>query len=275
MGSNGSGGGVGLRVSAEQVCIVLFNDLSALDRHELEAVLEAWLGPCDVQIARVSSGGLAAGTVIFEQHRVVILATPAPVGKEVLARTVGIAPMPAEARAEMLSHRAAMRLLYVGESASPLEQLTALYTLAGALLNMGGLGIVNERAALAVPARLAERYLAQLGSDPPPIQLWVGAVVFNLDEGEDEAARYLIRTYGMEQMRLPDLCVSLRDRSWADDAFHALINICLYMAESAADQPIGEGDRVDFGGRTYLLVEPGSEVQATAGSGRLLMALEV
>src|SRR5439155_425791 len=107
----------------------------------------------------------------------------APVTKDVLARTVGVSPMPDELRRELIGHRAAIRLLYVGDAPEALDQLTALYAVAGALMQQDGLGIVNERAALAQPAELVDEYLPELGGNPPPLPLWIGVVTYG---GEEE-----------------------------------------------------------------------------------------
>src|SRR5687767_5605080 len=211
---------ISLRVSAEQSCTVLFDRLPALDNEALTLALDRWVGPCYVDVSRMASSALIAGTINFDIHRVVLLAMPVPVSKEALARTVEISPMPEEARVAMMDHRAAVRLLYLGDSASPIEQLIAIYIVAGALMEMGGLGLLNERAALALPAPLAHEYLAQLVGGPLPIQLWVGAVSFRLAEGVGVSEpRYAIRTYGMEQMHLPDLCAVMHDLAEADDAY--------------------------------------------------------
>jgi hypothetical protein len=237
------------------------------------------------------SSAMIAGTVNFgiqdsalrtphsalHNHRVVLLGMPAPVSKDALARTVEVSPMPEEMRVELMGHRGAVRLLYVGESDAPVEQLTALHSVAGALMAMGGMGLLNERAALALPATLARQYLSQLGEGTLPIELWVGAVTFRIDEAgyEAEQSRYLMRTYGMEQMRLPDLGMIMREQSQADDAYRVLMNVCLYMAESATGEPLTGGDRVDFGGRTYLLTDPGEDVGQFAPAGRVLLVIEV
>jgi hypothetical protein len=202
-------------------------------------------------------------------HRVVAVALNAPVRREVLERTVAVSPMPDDRRQALLGHRAAVRLLYTGDAADPVEELTALYRVAGALVLHGGLGILNERAALALPAELVRRYLPELGGETPPISLWVGAVTFPLDE-----ERYLMRTYGMEQMDLPDLAMYMHDRSHADEVYHVLINTCLYMVENRR-QTLGPGHRVDFKERTYLLTEPsetGPEFESHTG---LLLMVEV
>jgi hypothetical protein len=270
-------GGVSLRVSAEQSCTVLFEKLPTLDNDILAAHLDPWIGPCYTDVTRISSSALLVGTVNFDLHRVVLLGMPAAVSKEALARTVGVSPMPEEMRAGLMDHQAAVRLLYVGDSDSSVEQLTALHSVAGALMEMGGVGLLNERAALALPAALAKHYLSQLGGGTLPIELWVGAVTFRIEDGAGASEpRYLIRTYGMEQMRLPDLGMIMREQSQADDAYRVLLNVCLYMAEgSQPGEQLAAGDRVDFGGRSYLLTEAGEDIGQYAPGGRVLVVIEV
>jgi hypothetical protein len=276
---NGKGGGgvPALRISAEQACTVLYPRLPALDSRTLTESLTGLVGPCEVEWGRLPTPGapLVAGTAHFGEHRVVMIALDAPVSREVLERTVVVSPMPEELRAEMLFHRAAIRLLYVGGSQVHIEQLTALYLVAGALLDLGGVGVLNERGAIAVPTERAVEHLLQLTGGVAPIQLWVGVVTFNLDDDpETEASRYLMRTYGMEQMRLPDLCFFMRDRTGADDAYHTLMNICLHMSEPSG-QPLKEGDRVDFSSRSYLLTQPSEDIKDIAPRGQVLLVVDI
>jgi hypothetical protein len=269
-GSNGNGAGKPARIAARQACTLLYNSMPALDATLLQGTLQQIVGPCTVEWARASAPGvpLVGGLARFGPHRIVMIALDAPVREDVLARTVGVSPMPDDLRREMLGHKASIRLLYTGDAEEPVEQLTALYVVAAALLLRGGLGLLNERAALALPTELVVTYLPQLGSsESPPIPLWVGVVTFSPDE--ETLARYLVRTYGMEQLALPELATYIRDRAAADDAYHALMNICLYIVEGRDKHQMGAGDRVDFNGRTYLFTEPpdagGAELSSLSG----------
>ena len=263
------------QVSARQACTVLFDRLPALQSPSTEMVIRRLAGGATVQWTRAAGGGvtLTGGVVRFGErgeHRVMVVAVDAPVRKEVLERTVAVSPMPDNRRQSLLGHRAAVRLLYTGDAGDPVEELTALYKVAGALVLQGGLGILNERAALALPAELVHHYLPELSGATPPISLWVGAVTFPLDQG-----RYLMRTYGMDQMRLPDLAMYMHDRSHADEVYHVLINTCLYMVENRRRQTLGPGHRVDFKERTYLLTEPSETGPEFEGQAGLLLLVEV
>jgi hypothetical protein len=269
-GNNGNGGGPSERIAARQACTLLYDSMPALDATLLKGTLQQIIGPCTVEWARASAIGvpLVGGLAQFGPHRIVMIALDAPVREDVLSRTVGVSPMPDDLRRELLGHNASIRLLYTGDSEEPVEQLTALYVVAAALLLRGGLGLLNERAALALPTELVLTYLPQLGSSESlPIPLWVGAVTFSPDE--EMMGRYLMRTYGMEQLALPELATYIRDRVAADDAYHALMNICLYMIEGRDKHQMSAGDRVDFNGRTYLFTEPpdagGAELSAPSG----------
>jgi hypothetical protein len=273
-GSSEDGASVSLRVSAEQSCTLLFLKLPTLDDLEFEARLEQRVGPCYADVTRMSASTLVAGTVTFENHRIVLLGMPMPASKEAMDRTVEVAPMPPERRAEMRAHHATVRLLYVGDSSDPLDQLGALHRIAAVLLSMdGNLGLLNERAALALPTDLARQYIDQLEVGVPAIQLWVGALTFPVGEKDQEPDRYIVRTYGMSQMRLPDLAMTIPRLEEADNAYHVLLNVCLYMAEDVAGEELGAGDRIDFSGRTYLLAEPHREMAATGG--RLLSVVQI
>jgi hypothetical protein len=87
---------------------------------------------------------------------------------------------------------------------------------------------------------------------------------------EDEAAPqpYFMRTYGMEQLSLPELGIYLPDRLLADEAYHTLINIALYVVESSPTLKIEAGHRTEFKGHTYLLTNPdtsGDEFTSPSG----------
>lgn len=260
-------------VQVKQACTVLYHALPALDASALQNALAEQLGKCSVEWAEGGKGGLpiTAGVVQFGPHRIAMIALDAPVKEDVLARTVGVSPMPDERRAELINHKATIRLLYVGEAADAVGQLTALYRVAGVLVMQGGLGILNERAALAQPAELVELYLGQLGGDPPPLSMWVGAVTFN-HEDEPERQRYFMRTYGMEQFGLPELGHGFGEREAADNVYHVLINVGLYMVENAPSVKIEPGQTAEFLKRTYLFTTPqGDKPEFGAPTGLLLL----
>jgi hypothetical protein len=274
--SRSSPNGNGARDEIKQACSILYVGLPQLDASRLQADLEAFVGEsCDVEWAPSNSGlPLTAGLARWADHRVAMLALNAPVRQETLARTVAVSPMPDDLRAEMMEHKAAIRLLYVGDSESPLAQLTALYRVAVALLMRGGLGVLNERAALGQPSELVMSYLPQLGSDPPPLGLWIGAVTYERD-GEGQARRYLMRTYGLEQFGLPELAIYMADQAEADDHFHTLLNVALYMVEGGPSLQLSAGHTAEFLKRTYLFTDPTAEGPEFASPTGLLLLIEV
>ncbi len=173
-----------------------------------------------------------------------------------------------------MSHRAAIRLLYLEGPDEPVEQLTALYQVATALVTQGGIGILNERAALAQPTELLAEYLPIRSGDTLPIPLWVGVVTFSVAEVESHE-RYLMRTYGMEQFGRPELGIYVQDRAAADAVYHTLMNICLYIVEAGNRLDIGPGHRADFNGRTYLFTEPDQDGYQFASPIGFLLLVEV
>jgi hypothetical protein len=245
-------------MEAKQACTVLYRGLPTLDALSTEMVLRQLVGPCAVEWARVEANiavPVVGGVARFGPHEIAMIALNAPVRQEILEHTVAVSPMPDEQRALMMSHRAAIRLLYLNGSDNPAEQLIALYQVATALITQGGLGILNERAALAQPTELLAEYLPIRPGDPLPMPLWVGVVTFNATEVASHE-RYLMRTYGMEQFRQPELGMYMLDRAAADAVYHALMNVCLYIVETGPRIEIGPGHRADFNGHTYLFTEP-------------------
>jgi hypothetical protein len=250
-----------------------------MDADTQQVALERLVGLCAVEWASVGPAGasgasLMGGVATFGEHRVAMVALAAPVRPEVLDVTVDVSPMPAEQRQALANHQAAVRVLYIGSATDPMEQLTALYQVAHMLLDLGGLGIINERAALAQPAELAASLMPDLGDDTPPIQLWTGAVTFDLGQAGG-VSRYLLRTYGMDQCALPETAIYLDDRARADDAYHILMNVCLYLVQNRSNVELGVGDRVEFAGHTYLLTDPASDESEFASDTGMLLLVEV
>lgn len=260
------------RDEVKQACTVLYDRLPPLDAEVTREGLEPLVGPCDVEWADPTTNlPVAAGVAQFGPHKVAMLALAAPVKEDILVRTVGVSPMPEEERAMLLGHRATVRLLYVGSASDPLEQLTALYAVAWVMVAQDGLGILNERAALAQPSQLLAEYLPQLGSTPPPLGLWVGVVTF-LRDAEGSSRRYLMRTYGMEQFGKPELAMYMRDRADADAVYHTLLNICLYIIESGPSLQLTSGHTAEFRAHTYLFTEPAAgDAQLQSPTGLLLL----
>jgi hypothetical protein len=273
---SGSGGSNGQnRIPVRQACTVLYDVLPPLDAEAMQAALAQLVGPCLVEWTNIGPAGtsLQGGMAQFGSHKVAMVALNAAVRPEVLDVTVGVSPMPDDKRQSLLSHGAAIRLLYIGDEPDPIDQLTALYQVAGVLLQWDGLGIINERAALAQPTELVNTFLPELDSDIPPISLWTGVVTFSM--GDAAPGRFLVRTYGMDQCTLPELAIYIGDRSLADDAYHALLNVCLYIVQGRSGLQIGVGDRVEFKERIFLLTDPGVNSPEFASDTGLLLLVEV
>lgn len=270
-------GGQGGQIQVRQACTILYNTLPPLDAARTRARLQELVGECGVEWASLGPDQvtLVGGLAQFDLHRVVMIALDAQVRKEVLDVTVDVSPMPEKEREELLGHRAAIRLLYTGDAGDPIEQLTAMYQVAAVLLDDGGLGIINERAALALPAALARVHMPQLGGDVPPISLWTGVVTYRASSREGGREGYLLRTYGMDQCAMPELAMFIRERAQADHAYHVLINVCLYLVQGRPSLQVGVGDRVEFRERTYLLTDAGSTAPEYASYSGLLLLVEV
>jgi hypothetical protein len=270
------------QIPVRQACTVVYKTLPRLDAAQTRAALQQLVGPCMVEWASIGAGSVpvVGGIAQFDVHRIVMIALNAQVRPEVLDATVGVSPMPEDERQALLDHGAAIRVLYVGDADDPIDQLTAMYQVAGVLLDDEGLGIINERAALALPARLAKVHLPQLGSEGqkpeiPPISLWTGVITYSASNEQGAREGFLLRTYGMDQCSLPELAIFIPNRTQADAAYHILINVCLYLVQSGPMQQVGIGDRIEFRERTYLLTDPGYNTPEFASQTGLLLLVEV
>jgi hypothetical protein len=276
-------------IPVRQACTVLYEALPDLKGTDLHAELENLVGTCTVEWAVIapSAGAPAAasmlgGVATFAasgtdiEHRVAMVALSVAVRPDVLDVTVGVSPMADEQREAFRAHGAAIRLFYMGDAVDPVAQLIALYSVAGAALRLGGTGIINERAALALPSDAVEVFLPQLNDEIPPIQLWTGALTFTVNTDADgKPSRFLLRTYGMDQCALPELGIRFTDLTLADDNYNALMNVCLYFVQHRNSVPLAVGDRVEFGSHTYLLTELGSDDWEAASPTGLLLLIEV
>ena len=272
---DGTPGNGDARVQVKQACTVLYDTLPPLEARPLQAALEKLIGPVNVEWAASDNTNLplTAGIVQFGPHRIAMLAVNAPASADTLARTVAVSPMPEKRKQELMNYRAVIRLLHIGEGDDPLGQLTALYRVAGALLRQGGLGILNERAALAQPTELVETYLGDLGTETPPLSMWLGAITFSASEGAP--GLYFMRTYGMEQFGLRELGMYYSEREAADEIYHLLINLGLYMVEGGPSLQIEPGQTAEFLQQSYLFTLPsesGPEFQSPTG---LFLLVEV
>lgn len=269
-------GGDDGRVAVKQACTVLYNKLPPLESAPLRLILQRLVGPCEVEWGGTLGPNkpMVAGVVRYEEHEVVLIAFNTQVSDAVLSRTVGVSPMPEDQRQLLLSHRAAIRALYMKGSDSPVEQLTALYQVATALISQGGIGLLNERAALAQPVELLLNYLPLRHDDTEvPLPLWVGVVTFGMGESVDGTPqRYLMRTYGLEQFGVSELGIYLADRSIADDVYDVLLNFGLYLVEGGDKLNVAPGHRAEFRSQTYLFTDPDQQgVEFASPTGLLLL----
>jgi len=276
-------------IPVRQACTILYDALPDLKGTDLHAELENLVGTCTVEWAVIapSAGAPAAASMLGgvatfaaaggdSEHRVAMVALSVAVRPDVLDVTVGVSPMADEQREAFRTHGAAIRLFYMGDAVDPVEQLIALYSVAGAALRLDGIGIINERAALALPSDAAEVFLPQLNDEIPPIQLWTGALTFTVNTDADgKPNRFLLRTYGMDQCALPELGIRFTDLTLADNNYNALMNVCLYFVQHRNSIPLAVGDRVEFGSHTYLLTELESDDWEAASPTGLLLLIEV
>jgi hypothetical protein len=277
-------------IPVRQACTVLYDALPDLKGPVLHSQLENLVGPCTVEWAVIapaadappSASPMLGGVATFSvphldiEHRVALVALSVAVRPDVLDVTVGVSPMADDQREAFRTHNAAIRLFYMGDAIDPVDQLIALHSVAGAALRLGSVGLINERAALALPTEAAEAFLPQLNDEVPPIQLWTGALTFTVNtDAAGNPVRFLLRTYGMDQCALPELGTRFTDLSLVDDTYHTLMNVCLYFVQHRNTVPLGAGDRVEFGGRTYILAGPDSDDWDAASSTGLLLLVEV
>jgi hypothetical protein len=96
------------------------------------------------------------GTVCYEPHRIHLMGfnLPAPV----LEFTLTPSHFPPETKAPIANHRAHIVAIYSGDVSDPTEQYLALFCLARAFKDQGLLGILNEAAMNALPAKAVIDY---------------------------------------------------------------------------------------------------------------------
>jgi len=130
---------------------------------------------------------------------------------------------PCQTRQEMLDHGAAIHPPIWAEADDPVEQLTALYRVAGVLLEEGWPSN-HQRARRPRPYQSWPGCISTVGAArcASHITLWTGVVTYKA--GNEERARgYLLRTYGMDQCSLPSGDLHPGTHAWADGTLHPLL----------------------------------------------------
>lgn len=182
------------------------------------------------------------GEVAYEHHRLHIAGLSMPLPQDVIDRTVMVSPWQAQIKAAMRHHRSQISLVYAGSEPNPVEQMTALYTLAGALENEDLLGIVNINAWTAHPPAdfLSPDSIAQYRQHIP-FNLWFGYVRFYIDDYS-----YWLTTKGHHIFDVPDLAAFVGPGDDPNALVNLFINVFYYLYEQ--DVVVTAGDTLEISG---------------------------
>ncbi|MBI3969240.1 MAG: DUF4261 domain-containing protein [Chloroflexi bacterium] len=241
---------------ARQSVTVLFSELPPWDSSDLLSAVEPLVGAARVVLPAASAAApnsredagvsaVQAFRVDFGPHRVVVVGSNLPATGPDAQVALAASPMPEAERAALRGHRGSVRCLYLGNAARPLQQLKALYRVAAAWIELGGLGILQQDAWLAQPAPLVRHYLPLLESNPPLLEAWVGQITLPAPPG------FLFCTRGLHRFELPDLVTLGPQAELAPDAQRLFLNVALYLLEQG--RIIDEGDTLAFRGRPWRL----------------------
>ncbi|MBW6465676.1 MAG: DUF4261 domain-containing protein [Brevefilum sp.] len=182
------------------------------------------------------------GSAVFIGHQLQMAGLAAPLPPGVIDRTVMVSPWGAQIKAAMRQHRAHISLVYAGQNPDPVEQMLALYALAGTFETEDLLGIVNPNAWNAHPPAdfLSPASLAQFRQEIP-FNLWVGYVRFYTDDQS-----FWLVTKGHHVFDVPDLAYFIEPGQDPDAVITLFTNLFYYLYED--DVFVTAGDTLEIQG---------------------------
>jgi hypothetical protein len=182
------------------------------------------------------------GTARMGPHTLYIVGMAVPLTSDVVDRTVMVSPWGAQIKAAMRQHRAHISLAYARRHHDPVEQMIALYSLAGAFETEDLLGIVNPQAWTAHHTAdfLSPTKLAQFRQEIP-LNLWVGYVRFYTDDQS-----FWLVTKGHHIFDIPDLAYFVEPGQDPESIINLFINVFYYLYEN--DVFVTAGDTLEIHG---------------------------
>jgi hypothetical protein len=234
-----------------QACAILYDGAPGVRAERLDAALrQSGARECAVALdesARAAGQPVVRGRVRMDGHEIRLVLVAAPADDEATRVALREALLTDEERQALLAHRAYIHCLYARGSANPLDQLRALYRVAGALVMdaaEGGqgaraLGLVDVPAlhAFTAPDLLAlTRYVY---ADPPPIDLWVRLVGVSGQRGDT-----WLLTRGLAHFGKPELAISGRHAASGESAEALLMSVASWIISGTAR--VGVGDTLEM-----------------------------
>jgi hypothetical protein len=237
--------------SAPLQIMVPFEAFPELEATALQAALSSEETSCRVEPRELFDGEpdtrVEALVASFDELlHVTLLAFDRPMDDALARRTLGAPATTDGARAALAEHRAYLELTAVGQ-AEPLEEYEALYRVAAAALDLGGLGVANPqtwaayRSSSLEPIFEAEDAWRRLRDEGVPAEILVGFLTLHADD------RRWAMTRGMHVFGFPELAFHA-DREM--DAFQIrsiFNNIFYYLVERGP--VLEDGHTMEMAGR--------------------------
>ncbi|GEM_PF-2123077 len=199
----------------------VLNTLAAGGRHQCQM---QWNGHHDERHP------ILRGRVRFDQHEIHLISVAAPADDEATRLALTEALLTDDDRKVLAGHRAYIHCLYAGGSPDPLDQLRALYHVAGALITScapaQAIGLLDVPALQAFTTPDALELLRWLDADPPPIGLWVRIVGLSGQRGD-----MWLTTRGLAHFFKPELAVNGQHVNDAESAESLLMSIALWLIQ--------------------------------------------
>ena len=190
--------------------------------------------------------GNVFGLAGWENHIVKLVGFDVPMPAEAVEMCVAPAHYDGELKARDRSHKAHVLLYYAGYEMAPVEQYVALAAIAGVLAQMGAIAVLNESAHTALPASVlsvveVEGDILDLLRALSLPMLYCGFVKFHNEDGSG----VWMRTYGAEELGLPDLAACTKGDHEATRYFTIFDNVLNYLLDSGARLSSGHTMQID------------------------------
>ena len=182
--------------------------------------------------------GQESGTFQLIGHEVHIMGIDTILPRDLQNRTIHASTYAKSIKDQLQNHRAHMHCTYTGDNDSPLEQMLILYQVAAAFAPLGLLGVIDEVACVAHPARVVKEVALstnrhQLKKDIPTA-FWTS---LNRVKRPDGLVWYATR--GFERFRSPNYALLAQDGQ-AEDVLEVFTMLLKEVVFEKAAYQVGQ-----------------------------------
>ncbi|GGJ41224.1 hypothetical protein [Deinococcus roseus] len=172
-------------------------------------------------------------------HEVLVMGQEGPLPRDLQQKTIQSTGYPKSVRDQLQNHRLHMHCVYTGENDSALQQMLVLYQVAAAFVPLGLLGVVDEVALVAHPAKVVKDIALEVDrhhlKKDIPTAFWTS---LNKVTRPDGLVWYATR--GFERFRSPNFAL-LAQEGQTDDVLEVFTMLLKGLVFDKAVYQVGEG----------------------------------